>query len=76
MQADGALPKFFRVDDAVHWISRIDRARMLEVHLDGVRWIQLRFAVLDILSDKMEILHQQSSNRHGHPAILVTMVVN
>ena len=64
MQADGALTKFLRVDDAVHWISRIDGARMRGVHLDGVRGNQLRFAVIEVLSDKMKILYQQSPNRH------------
>ena len=64
MQADGALTKFLRVDDAVHWISRIDGARMRGVHLDGVRGNQLRFAAIEVLSNKMEILHQQSSNRY------------
>src|SRR5580698_7050923 len=60
----------------MHRIGRIDGARLRNIHLHGIGWFEAAAASLDVLVDEMKIFHLQTSNGHGHPAVLVPMVVN
>lgn len=44
VQTDGALIKFARIDDPVHRIGGIDRARLRKVHFDRIERLKLRAA--------------------------------
>lgn len=41
MQAHRALIKFSRIHDAMHGISRVDRAGMRDIHFDGIKNFKL-----------------------------------
>lgn len=57
VQADGTLVELARIDDAMHRIGRVDRTRMGDVHLHGIKRLQLASPSRQILINKMEIFY-------------------
>src|SRR3984957_17070683 len=76
MNAYGALIKFRRVDHFMNGLEWIDVGRMGGVHYVGVSGNDLAGAARRIAMVDMIILHAQAAHRHGHPAILITMVMH
>jgi hypothetical protein len=76
VQAYRPLVELARVHDPVHGLDRVDCARMAGIHLDSIRRRQLAFAFFDILKHDFVVLNEEAPDRHGHPAVLVAMIVD
>ena len=76
MEADGALVELAGIDNTVHRLQRINGARMRGIHLDSVSGLDFAFAESKILMNHVKILDQQAADGHGHPTILVFVVVH
>ena len=76
VQADGALIKLARIEDAVNGFERVDGAGVRGVHLDRVGGLDGGFALGDILLHDVKIFDQQTAERDGHPAVLVAVIVD
>jgi hypothetical protein len=76
VQAHGALIELAGIVDAMHRFQRVNGARMIRIHFDGVRSLQLALALVNALVYDPVILHQQATDGHSHPAILVAMIVH
>jgi hypothetical protein len=70
------LLEFTRIEDTMHRLQWINRARMRRIHLDSFRGFELADAFVQILRDDPVILNQESPDRRRHPAILVAMIVD
>ncbi len=76
MEADGAFIELAGIHDPMDGIGGIDRTRMRNVHVHGIERLEFTLAGSDILLHKMEVFHSQAADGHGHPAVLVPMIVN
>ena len=57
MQADCPLIEFARVYHPMHRIGWIDRARMRDIHLNGIKRFEPAASAREILMNQMKILH-------------------
>lgn len=76
VQAHGALIKFAGIEDPVDGLAWVDSAGLKRVHFYGSRGFNGAMAGPDILIDNVEVLHQQTADGDGHPAVLIAVVVN
>src|SRR5579885_1677960 len=76
VQAHGPLLELARIHHPMHRLQRIDRAGMRRVHQFRVCRLQFAAARLQVLEHKPEVLHPQAPDGHGHPAVLVAMIVH
>src|SRR4030095_902189 len=76
MQANSALVKVSRIEDAMHRLLRVNGARICGIHLDGIGRFQPARTVLQVFLNDPVILNQQASNPNSHPAILLAMSVH
>src|SRR5579862_4895756 len=75
MQADGTLAELARVEHPVNRRERVDGTRILRIDLDSVGGTQIAGARVDALVQDLVVLHAETADGRGHPAILVAMVV-
>ena len=76
MDADGALIKFRRVDYFVNRFERVDVARMGSIHLIDIGRHDFAGTAPGVALLDAIVLYTQAADGHGHPAILITMIMN
>ena len=75
VNADRALVEFRQVDHFVDRLHRIDVCWMGCIHFVNIGGDDFAGAVRDIAVVHAIILHAQPADGHGHPAILIAMIV-
>jgi hypothetical protein len=75
VQADRTVPELPRIQNAMHWIVGINRARVGGIHFNGIGGTEFTLALINVLRDQMKIFYQQPADGHQHPAVLVAMIV-
>src|SRR5262249_27574254 len=76
VQAHRPLAELARIVYAMHWLQRIDRARMARIHHYRIRNRELTSPIVQVLRDEPVILYLKTADWRRHPAVLVTMVVH
>lgn len=76
MQADGAGGELAGVVDLVHGLARVDGAGLCGIHLDDIGGLNLAAAGGEVFEYGAVVLHQQAADGHGHPAVLLVVVVD
>ena len=76
MDGGGSGIEFWEIQDLVDWFFRADYARVRSVHVVTIGGDKFAGVLRAVALVYAEILYAQLADGHGHPAILIFVIVD